>query len=142
MACLLLFVFPLSFLQMTWAWYSLYHSQVRFSSLFLPPGPGQLSGIYQQVITYCRASSCNFPVFIPPNASNSKPTVGCIGERVIQIDTAFASSVHCRDAANTARRLLFMVWYSFSDLSRAFFTLLYWARLTARNGSEFLAFDS
>ncbi len=42
-------------------------------------------------------------------------------------DSVFTSSVHCRQTANSARRLLFMVRRSFSDISKAAFISLYYA---------------
>ncbi len=39
----------------------------------------------------------------------------------------FTASAHCKEAANTARRLLFMVRRSFSELSKTAFTPLYCA---------------
>ncbi len=42
-------------------------------------------------------------------------------------DTTFTTSAHCREAANTARRLLFMVRRSFCELSKTAFIPLYCA---------------
>ncbi len=44
---------------------------------------------------------------------------------VLPLDTTFPSSVHCREAANTSRRLLCMAHQSFTELSKAAFILLY-----------------
>ncbi len=45
----------------------------------------------------------------------------------VPLDTTFRASAHCIEAANTARRLLFMVRRSFCKLSKTAFTPLYCA---------------
>ncbi len=45
----------------------------------------------------------------------------------VPLDMTFTRSAHCKEAAITARRLLFMVRRSFCELSKTAFTLLYCA---------------
>ncbi len=59
------------------------------------------------------------------NASYSIPTVDCVRDLKVRLHTTFTSSVYCRNAAKIARRLLFLVRRSFSELSKAAFTPLY-----------------
>ncbi len=53
----------------------------------------------------------------------------------VSLDMTVASSMHCREAALTARRLLFMIHRSFSDLSKAAFIPLY--RVIVRQHLEY-----
>ncbi len=49
------------------------------------------------------------------------PQVTDVRDLGVPIDTTFAASAHCREAANTVRRLLFMVQRSFCKLSKTTF---------------------
>ncbi len=50
-----------------------------------------------------------------------------VGDLGVPLDTTFTASAHCIEAANTARRLLFLVRRSFCELSKTAFTPLYCA---------------
>ncbi len=67
------------------------------------------------------------PSFSATVANHKIPTVTYVRDLGVPLDTIFTSSVHCREVANIARRLLFMVRRSFSELSRAAFIRMYCA---------------
>ncbi len=53
------------------------------------------------------------------------PQVTDVRDLGVPLDTTFTASAHCIEAANTTRRLLFMVQRSFCELSKTAFTPLY-----------------
>ncbi len=55
------------------------------------------------------------------DANQQIPHVTDTRALVLTLDTTFPSSVHCREAANTAKQLLFMIHQSFTELSKAAF---------------------
>ncbi len=67
------------------------------------------------------------PSFSAADTDHRIPQVTDIRDLGVPLGTTFTASVHCREAANTARRLLFMVRRSFSELSKTAFTPLYCA---------------
>ncbi len=55
------------------------------------------------------------------------PQVTDVRDLGVPLGTTFTASAHCREAANAARRLLFMVRRSFCELSKAAFIALFCA---------------
>ncbi len=53
------------------------------------------------------------------------PQVNDVRDLGVPLDMTFTASAHCLEAANTARRLLFMVQRCFCELSKKEFTPLY-----------------
>ncbi len=74
---------------------------------------------------HCKEPPFPFSVFHrgrrqPPNSPGHRRL-----RHGVPLDTTFASSVHCRQAANSARRLLYMVRRSFCEISKTAFIPLY-----------------
>ncbi len=67
------------------------------------------------------------PSFSAADADHRIPQATDVRDLGVPLDTTFTASAHCREAANTARRLLFMVRRSFSELSKPALTPLYCA---------------
>ncbi len=65
------------------------------------------------------------PSFSTTNANHQILQVTCVRGLGAPLDTTFASSVHCRVAADRAKRSLFMARRSFCELSKIAFILLY-----------------
>ncbi len=96
-------------------------NQTAFSPLFLPPGPGRENEAYKSTPINVHASllgtSLSF-LRLPPRQT---PTTK------FPRSPTFTASAHCREAANTAMRLHFMVRRSFCELSKTAFIPLYCA---------------
>ncbi len=67
------------------------------------------------------------PSFSAADNGHRIPQVTDVRDLRVPLDTTFTASAHCTEAANTARRLLFMVRRSFCELSKTAFTPLYCA---------------
>ncbi len=67
------------------------------------------------------------PSFSVADTDHRIPQVADVRDQGVPLDTTFTASAHCREAANTARRLLFKVRRSFCELSKTAFTPLYCA---------------
>ncbi len=105
MICLPLSVILLSFLQKTWKGCSRIYNQVAFPPLFLLPGPGQKS-ILPIKPNKC---SCPFPVFYCVRRQSFNQPVTYDRGLWGPLDMPFTSLLHCRETANIARLLLFIV---------------------------------
>ncbi len=69
------------------------------------------------------------PTFSAADTDHRIPQVTDVRDLGVPLDTTFTASAHCIQAANTARRLLFLVRRSFCELSKTAFTPLYCALL-------------
>ncbi len=67
------------------------------------------------------------PPFSVADTDHRIPQVTDVRDLGVCLDTTFTASAHCIEAANTARRSLFLVRRSFCELSKTAFTLLYCA---------------
>ncbi len=67
----------------------------------------------QVLISYCGLSSSHFSIFSCGMFLPLKPSASDLGD---PLDTTFALPIHCKAAANTATRLLFMAWRWFAKL--------------------------
>ncbi len=67
------------------------------------------------------------PSFSTADTDHRIPQVTDVRDLGVPLDTTFTASAHCIEAANTARRLLFLVRRSFCELSKTVFTQLYCA---------------
>ncbi len=65
------------------------------------------------------------PSFSAADTDHRIPQVTDVRDLGVPLDTTFTASAHCREAANTARCLLFLVRRSFCELSKTAFTPLY-----------------
>ncbi len=107
-----------------WCSYDL--NQVAFYLHFLPPGPGRGNGTYQSIQTNVHASPSGTSLHFL-RLSLRIPQVTDVRDLGVPLDTTFTASAHCIEAANTARRLLFLVRRSFCELSKTAFATLYCA---------------
>ncbi len=65
--------------------------------------------------------------FSAADTDHQIPQVTDVRDLGVPLDTTFTASAHCIEAANTARRLLFLARRSFCELSKTVFTPLYCA---------------
>ncbi len=82
-----------------------------------------------KLIPCCLHINTPIKVDLGPSSENSNqiPLVIDARDLGVPLDTTFTASNHCREAANTARRLLSMVRRSFCELSKTAFIRLYCA---------------
>ncbi len=71
------------------------------------------------------SGTSTFSVFLRGRQRSPNSQVTDIRDQGVPLDTAFTASAHCIEAANTARRLLFLVRRSLCELSKTAFTPLY-----------------
>ncbi len=89
---------------------------------------GPINHPQQMRLPHRREPPSTFSVFLrgrhrlPNSPGHRRPR-----SRGFPFDTTFNASSHCREAANTARRLLLLVRRSISELSKTAFTPLYCA---------------
>ncbi len=69
------------------------------------------------------------PLFSAPETDHRIPQVSDVRVLGVPLDTTFTVSAHCREAANIARRLLFMVQRSFGELSNTALIPIYSAEV-------------
>ncbi len=81
--------------------------------------PHGLIGRELQLVILAYSSS-----FSAADSDHRIPQVTNVLDLGVPLDTTFTASAHCIEAANTARRLLFMVRRSFCELSKTAFTHL------------------
>ncbi len=67
------------------------------------------------------------PSFSAADTDHRIPQVTDVRDLGVPLDITFPASAHCKEAANTARRLLYMVRRFFCELSKTAFTPLYCA---------------
>ncbi len=68
-----------------------------------------------------------YPSFSAADTAHQIPQVTDVRDLELPLDTTVTGSAHCRGAANTTRRLLFMVRRSFCELAKTVFIPLYFA---------------
>ncbi len=68
-----------------------------------------------------------YPSFSAADTDHQVSQVTDVRDLELPLDTTFTGSAHCRGAAKTTRRLLFMVRRSFCELSKTAFIPLYCA---------------
>ncbi len=73
------------------------------------------------------------PSFSVAETDHHIPHVTDVRDLGVPLDTTFATSAHCIEAANTARRLLFLVRRSFCELSKTAFAPLYSALVRSQH---------
>ncbi len=69
------------------------------------------------------------PSFSTADTDHRIPQVTDVRDLGVPLNTTFTTSAHCIEAANTARRLLFVVQRSFCELSKTALTPLYCAKV-------------
>ncbi len=63
--------------------------------------------------------------FFPDGSDTPIPVSNLVKDLGVQTDNMFSPSAQCTEAANKARRLIFMIRRSFQDLSKSAFITLY-----------------
>ncbi len=91
-------------------------SLLSFVRLGLGGGMGPTNQPQKIFMPYCWEPP--FSVFLRGRQRQLIPQVTDIRDQGLHLETPFAASTHCREVANTARRLLFMVRRYFSELSK------------------------
>ncbi len=105
----------------------------QFLSSLSSARPGRGNGTYQSTPTSVHASPFGnllprSPSFSAADTGHRIPHFADVRDLGVPLDTTFTASAHCILAANTARRLLFLVHLrSFSELSKTAFTPNYGA---------------
>ncbi len=78
----------------------------------------------QMFMPHCGEPPSPFSIFLR-SRHHQIPQVTDVRDLGVPLNTTFSTSAHCREAANTTRRLLFMVLKSFCKLSKTAFIPLY-----------------